>query len=171
MAYHLLERDREGASHLAVSLLAAVEGVGHCSRCRTLSELELCHLCGDSRRESTRLCIVETPSDVHAVEQTNNYKGQYFVLMGHLSPLDGVGPEDIGLDVLQARFEIGGLDEVIIATNPTVEGEATAHYIAEMGHEAGIQVTRIAYGVPYGSELEYMDAGTLSHAMAGRRDI
>jgi recombination protein RecR len=171
MAYHLLERDRDGARRLAAALLESAEKVGHCSRCRTLSEHELCVLCSDTRRDRSQVCVVESPADVAAIEQSSTYRGQYFVLMGHLSPLDGIGPEEIALDRLAHRLAEGEIREVILATNPTVEGEATAHYIAEMAHENGIKASRIAYGVPVGGELEYVDAGTLSHAFTGRRDI
>lgn len=171
MAYHLLERDREGALNLAASLQEAVEKVGHCSRCRTLSENELCPICSSERRDASLLCVVESPSDVEAIEHTSVYQGRYFVLMGHLSPLDGIGPGDIGLDLLAQRLDSGEIAEVILATNPTVEGEATAHYISEMVHSRGIRVTRIAHGVPLGGELEYVDGGTLSHAFTGRREI
>jgi recombination protein RecR len=171
MAYHLLERDREGALNLAASLQEAVERVGHCSRCRTLSENELCPICSSERRDAGLLCVVESPSDVEAIEHTNVYQGRYFVLMGHLSPLDGIGPEEIGLELLAQRLDNGEIAEVILATNPTVEGEATAHYISEMVHSRGIRVTRIAHGVPLGGELEYVDGGTLSHAFTGRREI
>jgi len=171
MAYHLLERDREGALHLAASLQEAVEKVGHCSRCRTLSENELCPICSSERRDASLLCVVESPSDVEAIEHTSVYQGRYFVLMGHLSPLDGIGPEEIGLELLAQRLDNGEIAEVILATNPTVEGEATAHYISEMVHSRGIRVTRIAHGVPLGGELEYVDGGTLSHAFTGRREI
>ena len=171
MAFHLLERDRDGARLLAEALQQAADHVGHCSYCRTLCEDSLCSVCSDERRDRSLLCIVETPTDVYAVEQSTSFRGLYFVLMGHLSPLDGIGPEDIGLDVLAERLQQGGINEVIIATNPTVEGEATAHYIAEQAHRAGIRASRIAYGVPFGGELEFVDAGTLSHALIGRRDI
>jgi recombination protein RecR len=171
MAYHLLERDREGALTLAASLQEAMEKVGHCSRCRTLSENELCPICSSERRDASLLCVVESPSDVEAIEHTNVYQGRYFVLMGHLSPLDGIGPEEIGLELLAQRLDSGEIAEVILATNPTVEGEATAHYLSEMVHSRGIRVTRIAHGVPLGGELEYVDGGTLSHAFTGRREI
>ncbi len=171
MSYHLLERDREGAQRLARLLVEAVERIGHCSQCRTLSETELCRVCADERRDRSLLCIVESPSDVEAVEQSTSYRGLYFVLMGHLSPLDGIGPEDIGLDRLALRLGEGGIQELILATNPTVEGEATAHYIAELARSRGIRASRIACGVPFGGELEYLDAGTLSHAISGRRDV
>jgi len=171
MAYHLLERDREGALQLAAALHEAVEKVGHCSSCRTLSENALCPICSNARRDASQLCVVESPSDVAAIEASSVYQGKYFVLMGHLSPLDGIGPEDIGLDLLAKRLDSGEITEVILATNPTVEGEATAHYISEMIHSRGIRVTRIAHGVPLGGELEYVDGGTLSHAFNGRREI
>jgi recombination protein RecR len=171
MAYHLLERDREGALQLADALQEAVEKVGHCSSCRTLSETSLCPICSSERRDASLLCVVESPSDVAAIENSSVYQGRYFVLMGHLSPLDGIGPEDIGLDLLARRLDSGEIAEVILATNPTVEGEATAHYISEMVHSRGIRVTRIAHGVPLGGELEYVDGGTLSHAFSGRREI
>lgn len=171
IAYHLLERNREGARRLAVALQEAADKVGRCGACRTLSETALCRLCANDKRNPAQLCVVENPVDVQAIEQTTSYQGRYFVLMGHLSPLDGIGPEDIGLDQLEQRFREGEVQEVILATNPTVEGEATAHYIADMAHEHGVRASRIAYGVPFGGELEYVDAGTLSHAIAGRRDI
>lgn len=171
MAFHLLERNRPGARRLAQALVDAADNVGHCRECRTLSESEVCRLCAQSSRERAQLCIVEMPGDVQALEQTGAYRGLYFVLMGHLSPLDGIGPEDVGLDELAARLDSGEVREVIIATNPTVEGEATAHYIAEMVRTRGIRASRIAHGVPLGGELEYVDGGTLSHALAGRREI
>lgn len=171
MAYHLLERDRNGALHLAEALVEAAEKVGHCSHCRTLSEVAVCPICANERRKREILCIVESPADVQAVEQSTAYQGLYFVLMGHLSPLDGIGPDEIGLDKLAERLDGGEIQEVILATNPTVEGEATAHYISEMVHSRGITVTRIAHGVPLGGELEYVDGGTLSHAFNGRREI
>jgi recombination protein RecR len=171
IAYHLLERNRAGARRLAAALQEAADKVGRCGECRTLADTALCRLCASDKRDAAQLCVVENPVDVQAIEQTTSYRGRYFVLMGHLSPLDGIGPEDIGLDQLAQRFRQGSVKEVILATNPTVEGEATAHYIADMAREHGIKASRIAYGVPYGGELEYVDAGTLSHAIAGRRDI
>jgi recombination protein RecR len=171
MAYHLLERNREGARRLAEALVEAVEKVGHCRDCRTLTEAEVCPVCSSPRRDRSLLCIVESPTDVQALEQSTGYQGLYFVLLGHLSPLDGIGPEDIGLDRLAARLDAGEVKEVILATNPTVEGEATAHYISEMVHSRGIRATRIAHGVPLGGELEYVDGGTLSHAFHGRREV
>lgn len=171
MAYHLLERNRAGARHLAGVLANAAEKVGHCRRCRTLTEHDLCALCAAPRRDDALLCVVESPADVHVIEQTSSYSGRYFVLMGHLSPLDGIGPQDIGIDVLQTRLDTGHIQEVILATNSTVEGEATAHYIAERVRARGIKATRIAHGVPMGGELEFVDGGTISHALAGRREI
>lgn len=171
MAFHLLERDRDGARRLAHSLEEAAERIGHCSQCRTLSESDVCPLCANAGRDQTLLCVVESPTDVRAIEQATNYQGRYFVLMGHLSPLDGIGPAEIGLDQLDTRLADGSIKEVILATNPTVEGEATAHYISEMARAHNITRTRIAHGVPLGGELEYVDSGTLSHAFAGRRQL
>ncbi len=171
MAYHLLERDREGGRQLAQVLAKAMQEVGHCSDCRTLCESERCTLCASETRDASVLCVVETPVDVEALEQATDFRGRYFVLMGHLSPLDGVGPEQLGLDQLSERFAAGELQEVILATNPTVEGEATAQYISDLARQHGIRTTRIAHGVPMGGELEYIDSGTLSHAFAGRRDL
>lgn len=168
MAFHLLERDRDGARRLAKTLVEAAERIGHCTQCRTLSEDEICPLCADTRRNRAQLCIVETPADVSAIEQSSGYRGRYFVLMGHLSPLDGIGPEDIGLDLLARLLDHGEVQEVILATNPTVEGEATAHYIHEMARARGIKASRIAFGVPMGGELEYTDSETLSRALQGR---
>lgn len=171
MAFHLLERDRAGARRLAQTLSLAADKVGHCASCRTLTELEICRLCASSGRDRAQLCVVEMPGDVQAIERSGTYKGLYFVLMGHLSPLDGIGPREIGLDQLVAHLDTGVIDEVILATNSTVEGEATAHYIAEMVHKRGIKPTRIAHGIPLGGELEYVDGGTLLHAFAGRREL
>ncbi|MDE3739668.1 recombination mediator RecR [Pseudomonas resinovorans] len=170
MALQMLERDRSGGLRLAQALTAAMEGVGHCKQCRTLSEDELCPQCADPRRDDSLLCVVEGPLDVFAVEQTG-YRGRFFVLKGHLSPLDGLGPEAIGIPELIARIEAGQFAEVILATNPTVEGEATAHYIAQLLVPKSITVSRIAHGVPLGGELELVDGGTLAHALAGRRPI
>ena len=171
MALHLLERDRPGAQRLVESLQTALDRIGHCRQCRDLSETELCALCANPRRERSLLCVIETPADVLAVEQSTGFQGLYFVLMGHLSPLDGIGPAELGLDALEMRLDQGEIREIILATNPTVEGEATAYYIAEMARERGIRATRIAHGVPLGGELEYVDGGTLAHAFAGRRDV
>ncbi len=171
MAWHLLERDRPAMQRLAAVLKEAAERVGHCNECRTLSEDATCVLCANPKRDPGLLCVVETPADVAAVEQATGYSGRYFVLMGHLSPLDGIGPAELGLDRLEARLAGGELRELILATNPTVEGEATAHYIAELARAHGVRATRIAHGVPIGGELEYVDGGTLAHAFAGRRPV
>ncbi len=171
MAFHLLERDREGGLGLARALAEAMEQVGHCADCRTFTEDERCALCASERRDRSQLCIVENPADVWALEQATGFQGVYFVLMGHLSPLDGIGPAELGLDLLETRLGEGEVQELILATNPTVEGEATAHYIAELARRHGIRATRIAHGIPLGGELEYIDGGTLSHAFAGRREL
>jgi recombination protein RecR len=171
MALHLLERDRPAAAQLAQALQAAIDGVGYCTRCRTLSETEICSLCSDPRRDDSLLCVLQSPADVWAVEQAGGYQGRYFVLKGHLSPLDGMGPEEIGVPALLDCLEGRAVTEVILATNPTVEGEATAHYIAGLLRPRGIKVSRIAHGVPLGGELEYIDGGTLAHALAGRTQI
>ncbi len=169
MTLHLLERDREGALALAKALRDAVEKVGHCSLCRNFTELEICELCSDPKRDASMVCVVETPADVLAIEQSGSFRGLYFVLMGHLSPIDGVGPAEIGLEDLQQRVIDEGVGEVILATNPTVEGEATAYYVADMLQPLGVGVSRIAHGVPLGGELEYVDGSTLAHALSGRR--
>ena len=171
IAFHLLERDREGAEGLAAALADAVKGIGHCSRCRMCTEHELCSICSASSRDASQLCIVESPADVMAIEDATGFRGLYFVLMGHLSPLDGIGPEELGLSALDERLAEGAVTEMIIATNPTVEGDATAHYLADMAARRDIQASRIAHGVPLGGELEYVDGGTLSHAFYGRRVI
>ena len=169
MAFHLLEHDRRGGVQLATIMAAAMEKVRHCSRCRTLTEQEVCRICANPARELGLLCVVEHPSDVVAIEQATGYRGYYFVLGGRLSPLDGIGPDDIGLDILEVRLDEGAITELILATNPTVEGEVTAHYISELARGRDIKTSRIAHGVPMGSELEYVDSGTLSHAFEGRR--
>ncbi len=171
MALHLLERERQGADRLAAALSRAVEGVGNCSRCRTLTEEEECGICKNPRRDESLLCVVETPADVLAIESSGTYQGKYFVLMGHLSPIDGIGPSDIGLDILLLRLQQGDVKELILATNPTVEGEATAHYIADQAKAQQVAVSRIAHGVPLGGELEYIDGGTLAHALSSRRAV
>jgi len=171
MAFHLLERDREGGRELARVLGEAMERIGHCRRCRTLTDAEICPLCTNPNRDDGLLCVVETPTEALAVEQATGFKGRYFVLGGRLSPLDGIGPRELGLDVLRARLAEGVVRELILATNPTVEGAATAHYIGEMAKEAGVVVTRIAHGVPLGGELDYVDGGTLAHAFAGRHRV
>ncbi len=170
MALQLLERDRSGGRRLAEVLASAMENVGHCRQCRTLSEEELCPQCADPRRDDSLLCVVQSPVDVFAVEQTG-YRGRYFVLKGHLSPLDGLGPEAIGIPELLVRVAEGAFSEVILATNPTVEGEATAHYIAQLLAPRGLTVSRIAHGVPLGGELDLVDGGTLAHALAGRKPV
>ena len=169
MAFHLLQHDREGAQTLSRALQHAVGSVKHCERCHTFTEGELCNTCLDPRRDASKLCVVETPADQSAVERTGAYKGLYFVLMGKLSPLDGIGPHDIGLKKLFDRAMDGTVREVILATNFTAEGEATAHVIGEALKARGLQTTRLARGVPVGSELEYVDLGTIAHALVDRR--
>jgi recombination protein RecR len=171
MAFHLLERDREGGRELARVLGEAMDRIGHCRRCRTLTDAEICPLCANLNRDDGLLCVVETPTEVLAVEQATGFKGRYFVLGGRLSPLDGIGPRELGLDLLRTRLAEGNVRELILATNPTVEGAATAHYIGEMAKDAGVVVTRIAHGVPLGGELDYVDGGTLAHAFAGRHRL
>lgn len=171
MALHLLQRDRENAKHIADVMLRATVQIGHCKLCRTLTETELCKLCGNPSRDSSLLCIVESPSDVLAIEQTSVYRGRYFVLLGHLSPLDGIGPDKIGIDALISRLQQEPIAEIILATNPTVEGEATAHYLAEIIKAYPIRVTRIAHGVPFGGELEYIDGSTLLRSFTAREEM
>lgn len=168
MAYALLERGRDDGRALATSLNAAMDGVKQCRRCRNYAEQELCPVCQDPRRDPGLVCIVASPADVLAVEQSAEYRGHYFVLMGELSPLDGVGPRELGLDILEGRLNEGQIQELILATGTTVEGEATAHYIAEQLRGTGVRLSRLAYGVPMGGELEYVDGGTLSRAFNGR---
>ena len=169
MAFHLLQHDREGAALLARSLQEAVAHVRHCAQCHTFTESEVCATCLDPRRDATKLCVVETPADQAALERTGAFKGRYFVLMGKLSPLDGVGPRDIGIDKLIERASDGVVREVILATNFTAEGETTAHVIGQALKARGLTVTRLARGVPAGSELEYVDLGTIAHALVDRR--
>jgi recombination protein RecR len=169
MAFHLLQHDREGAAMLSRALYQAVEAVHHCAMCNTFSELEICELCSDPERDHALLCVVETPADQLMIEQTLTFKGLYFVLMGRLSPLDGIGPRDLHLDKLVSRAADGLVSEVVLATNFTNEGEATAHYISEMLKARGLKVSRLARGVPVGGELEYVDAGTIARAMLDRR--
>ena len=171
MTLHLLERDREGANALAQALQEAMSKIGHCRRCRNFTELEECELCADPRRDNSTVCVVETPADVLAIEQSGSFRGLYFVLMGHLSPIDGIGPAEIGLEGFHQRVIDEGIAEVILATNPTVEGEATAYYLTEMLHGVGVNVSRIAHGVPLGGELEFVDGSTLAHALSGRRPV
>jgi len=171
MAFHILERDRAGGRGLAEAIADATESVGHCERCRMLTESSLCQICQSSGRDGSLLCVVETPADVVAVENSAGFNGRYFVLTGHLSPLDGIGPNELGLDLLEKILDAEPVQEVIVATNPTVEGEATAHYIAELCAARSIRASRIAHGVPVGGELEFVDGGTLSRALSGRRAI
>jgi len=171
IAFHLLQRDRDGARHLGQTLLQAMDNVNNCSCCRNLTEAEICHVCDNSRRDQSVLCVVESPIDVMALEQATDFSGLFFVLMGHLSPLDGIGPEDIGIDLLTERFKSENIKEVILATNPTVEGEATAFYITDLAKDYDISCSRIAHGVPLGGELEYIDKGTIAHAFSGRQRV
>jgi recombination protein RecR len=171
MAFHLLQNGRPAARVLANALQVALEVVGRCSRCRMLTEGTLCATCANPQRDPALVCLVESPADVVAIEQSGGYRGRYFVLMGHLSPLDGVGPEELGVREFEALLDHGGVTEVILATNPTVEGEATAHFFSELVRSRGVAASRIAHGVPVGGELEYVDGGTLAHAMAGRHAL
>jgi recombination protein RecR len=171
MAFHLLQDGRPGARALAESLDAALQHVRRCQRCRMLTEESLCSICAASARDAALLCAVESPADVVAIESSGSYRGRYFVLMGHLSPLDGVGPEQLGVRELEAILAEGGVRELILATNSTVEGEATAHFLSELASARGIRASRIAHGVPVGGELEYVDGGTLAHALAGRQSL
>jgi len=171
MAFHLLERDPAGAREIVAALGGAVDKLGHCQRCRMFAEGELCPVCAAHGRDRSLLCVVESPADVVAIEQSGSFRGCYFVLMGHLSPLDGVGPGEIGIDAFERVLAEGEVREVILATNPTVEGEATAHFLAEVTARRGIRASRIAHGVPVGGELEYVDGGTLAHALAGRQTV
>ncbi|HEV7123633.1 MAG TPA: recombination mediator RecR [Rhodanobacter sp.] len=169
MAFHLLERERERGLKLAGVMAQAMERIGHCERCRNFSEDPLCTLCASSSRDRQVLCVVESPTELAAIEQATGFRGQYFVLMGRLSPLDGLGPEELGLAQLASRLGEGEIEELIIATNPTVEGDATAHYLAQLARAGGVRPTRLAYGVPLGGELEYVDRSTLAHAFGGRQ--
>lgn len=172
MAFHLLERNREGAESLSQALHNAVEHIGHCQQCRTFTESPLCEICAHPQRSNSGLlCVVESPQDMAAIEQTAAFHGVYFVLMGHLSPIDGIGPDDIGLNDLEKRLASGEINEVILATNPTVEGEATAHYIAQLCSKHKVTASRIAHGVPVGGELEFIDTNTISHAFNGRKSL
>jgi recombination protein RecR len=171
MAFHLLQEGRDGARSLAQALGGALDAVGRCGRCRMLTEGELCPICSSTQRDAALLCVVESPADVVAIEESGGYRGRYFVLNGHLSPLDGIGPEQLGIRELESLFAEPQLREVILATNPTVEGEATAHFLGELAARSKLQATRIAHGVPMGGELEYVDGGTLAHALAGRQAI
>lgn len=171
MAFHLLERDREGGARLAHVLADAMQRIGHCKTCRNFSERDECAICANPSRDATQLCVVETPADLIAIEQATGYRGRYFVLMGRLSPLDGLGPQELGVGLLQQRLAEGAVRELVIATNPTVEGEATAHWLGQLAHAAGVRATRLAHGVPLGGELEYVDRGTLAHAFGTRQPL
>ena len=171
MAYHLLERQREGGKRLSGALAEAMERIGHCERCRDFSEAGVCPTCASSARDAHLLCVVENPADRLAIEQATGFRGLYFVLQGRLSPLDGIGPRELGLDRLARRLEEGEVRELIVATNPTVEGEATAHYLAQLARAHAVHPSRLAHGVPLGGELEYVDRGTLSHAFGSRSEI
>jgi recombination protein RecR len=171
MALYLLERERDAALSLAACIESAIEHVAQCQSCRNLTEQDLCSICSNARRDKRTVCVVESPADVIAIEQSATYSGVYFVLHGKLSPIDGVGPKEIGLPELEARFEAGDFDEIIVATNPSMEGEATAYYISEKAKKYDIKTTRIAHGIPLGGELEYIDGGTLAHALSSRREI
>jgi len=171
MAFHVLERDRAGGKRLAEKLAAAVERIGNCTRCRTFSEETVCALCASPARDATLLCVVETPADQLAIEQATGFRGRYFVLLGRLSPLDGLSPKELGLDLLASRLGEGEVSEMIVATNPTVEGEATAHMLSGLARSAGVRATRLAHGVPLGGELEFIDRGTLAHAFGSRQNL
>ena len=171
MAFYMLQRDRNGAKTLAETLLQAIEKIGLCQQCRTLTEHALCEICADNSRDNTLICIVESPADAWIVDQATVFKGRYFVLHGRLSPLDGIGPDELGLDLLEQRLATGAIKELILATNSTVEGEATAYFIGEIARKHQVQASRIAHGVPMGGELEFIDSGTLSHAFQGRKEI
>jgi recombination protein RecR len=171
MAFHLLDRDRAGAEFLARALGEALGGISRCPECRMFCEDASCRYCSESRKAGGQICVVEGPADLMAIEQGTAYRGRYFVLMGRLSPIDGIGPDELGLPQLSKLLGAGGVKELIIATNPTVEGEATAYYLAEMARARTVKVTRIAHGVPMGGELEYVDGGTLTHAFSGRQPI
>ena len=171
MAFYLLQRDRNGAKALAETLLRAIDNIGHCQQCRTLTEHVVCEICADTSRDSSLICIVESPADVWIINQATVFKGHYFVLHGRLSPLDGIGPDELGLNLLEQRLAAGTIKELILATNSTVEGEATAYFIGEIARKHQVQASRIAHGVPMGGELEFIDSGTLSHAFNGRKEI
>jgi len=171
MAFYLLQRDRKGAKTLAETLLRAIDNIGYCRQCRTLTEHALCEICADSSRDNSIMCIVESSADAWIIDQATVFKGLYFVLHGRLSPLDGIGPDELGLDLLEQRLSTGTIKELILATNSTVEGEATAYFISEIAKKHQVQASRIAHGVPMGGELEFIDSGTLSHAFKGRKEI
>ena len=171
MAYHLLERERDGGQRLSEVLANALENIGHCAQCRDFTEGEICAICASGSRDRHQLCAVESPADRLAIEQATGYRGVYFILQGRLSPLDGIGPRELGLDTLGERLRQGEVKELIIATNPTVEGEATAHYLAQLARQHDVTPSRLAHGVPLGGELEYVDRGTLSHAFGSRSEM
>jgi recombination protein RecR len=171
MAFYLLQRDRNGAKALAETLLRAIDNIGYCQQCRTLTEHAVCEICADTSRDNSLICIVESPADVWIINQATVFKGHYFVLHGRLSPLDGIGPDELGMDLLEQRLAAGTIKELILATNSTVEGEATAYFIGEIARKHQVPASRIAHGVPMGGELEFIDSGTLSHAFNGRKEI
>ena len=171
MAFHMLDKDREGGRRLAIVLDSALRSIRNCERCRMLTEETLCRFCASDRRDANQLCVIETPADLLAIEQSGAYRGRYFVLMGHLSPIDGIGPAELGLELLERRLAAERFGEVVLATSVTVEGDATAHLVATLAHKHGLRASRIAYGVPVGGELEYIDGGTLARALTGRREM
>ncbi|HEX7326777.1 MAG TPA: recombination mediator RecR [Rhodanobacteraceae bacterium] len=171
MAFHLLERDRDGGMRLAATLQQAMQRIGHCRTCRNFTEGDECAICANPARDASLLCVVETPADLFAFEQATGYRGRYFVLMGRLSPLDGMGPEELGADLLVRRLAGGEVQELVVATNPTVEGEATAHWLGQLARAANVRATRLAHGVPLGGEIEYVDRTTLAHAFGSRREL
>lgn len=171
MAFHLLDKDRQGGDRLSNVLDQAMRSIRNCDTCRMLTEERLCRFCASDRRDSAQLCVVETPADLLAIEQSGAYRGKYFVLMGHLSPIDGIGPAELGLELLETRFKSERFAEVVLATSVTVEGDATAHLVATLARKHGLRASRIAYGVPVGGELEFIDGSTLARALSGRRDI
>lgn len=171
MAFHLLDRDREGAQRLAKTLGAAATSIRHCDSCRMLTEDAVCRFCSSTQRDATKICVLESPADLLAIESSGAFRGRYFVLMGNLSPIDGIGPSELGVELLEERLREGEITEVVVATSVTIEGDATAHLIASLAARYGVPATRIAYGVPVGGELEFIDSGTLSRAMSGRRQI
>ena len=171
MAFHLLDREREAARRLSAALASAADSIHHCERCRMLTEEPICRFCRSERRDAAKVCVVETPADLLAIESSGAFQGRYFVLMGHLSPIDGIGPSELGLELLDARLAEGEIEEVVVATSVTVEGDATAHLVASLAAQHGVGASRIAYGVPVGGELEFIDGGTLSRALQGRRRI
>ena len=170
MAFHLLQRNRDGAKHLAETLNKAIQEIGHCSNCRIFTENEICSICNDPSRNVSQVCVVESPADVFTIEKSTDYRGHYFVLMGRLSPLDGIGPKELGLELLEKRLSEQAVEELILATNSTVEGEVTAHVLSEMARKQNIKTTRLAQGVPVGGELEYVDQNTIAQAFSSRQN-